>query len=214
MEPRDPTGGSYDAVAEEYVQRIYHELEGKPFDRALLDRFADRVRESGTVADVGCGPGHVARYLHGRGAQVCGIDLSSRMVDQARALNPGIAFSRGDMRSLDVPDGTWAGIVAFYSLIHIPRHQVVEILRELRRALASGGLLLLAFHVGEDVLHLDDLWGRSVSLDFVFFRPDEMRSSLEAAGFAVEEVLEREPYAPEVEHQSRRCYVLARKESA
>jgi hypothetical protein len=47
-------------------------------------------------------------------------------------------------------------------------------------------------------------------LDFQFFRPEEMAEFLRGAGFEVEEIVEREPY-PEVEHQSRRCYVLARK---
>ena len=63
----DDPRGSYDAVSEEYVQRISRELDHKPFDRELLDQFADRVRERGVVAEIGCGPGHVARYLHGRG---------------------------------------------------------------------------------------------------------------------------------------------------
>ena len=73
---------SYDRLADEYVRRIYEELQHKPLDRQLLDEFADQVK--GTVCDLGCGPGHVARYLWERGVQVCGIDLSSGLVDQAR----------------------------------------------------------------------------------------------------------------------------------
>jgi len=55
---------SYDRVSDEYVQRIYHELEHKPLDRQLLDRFAASVRDIGLACDMGCGPVHVARYLH------------------------------------------------------------------------------------------------------------------------------------------------------
>lgn len=47
--------------------------------------------------------------------------------------------------------------------------------------------------------------------DFVLFEPAEIQRLLEAAGLRVEEVQEREPYAPEVEYQSRRAYILARK---
>src|SRR5947209_6208129 len=54
---------SYDRIAGEYVERIYEELQHKPLDRMLLDRFAARVRKTGTACDIGCGPGHVARYL-------------------------------------------------------------------------------------------------------------------------------------------------------
>ena len=201
---------SYDQVAEEYVRHIADELDHKPLDRELLDRFATRFEPGDLVCDIGCGPGHVARYLHDRGLEVTGIDLSPGMIEQARRLNPGIEFNVGDMLSLDVEDGAWAGIVAFYSIIHIPRSDVVRALRELHRTLRPGGLLLMSFHIGDEILHLDELWNQPVSLDFIFFQPGEMKELLITAGFEIEEVVEREPY-PEVEYQSRRAYIFARK---
>ena len=112
---------SYDAVAEEYAARIFDELRHKPFDRELLDRFAATVRDSGPACDMGCGPGQVARYLQSRGLDVCGYDLSPKMVELARQLNPGIEFHQGDMTALDVADNSLAGIVAFmlYSLAFV-----------------------------------------------------------------------------------------------
>jgi SAM-dependent methyltransferase len=199
---------SYDRVADEYVRRIFDELEHKPLDRELLHRLASRVQGMGPICDLGCGPGQVARYLNACGAQVVGIDLSPMLVERARTLNPGIEFQQGDMRSLDIEDGAWAGIAAFYSIIHIPRPEVAAVLGELKRVLRPGGLLLLAFHIGNDVVHLDEWWGQTVSVDFVFFRTDEMTGFLQEAGFVVQEVVEREPY-PGVEHPSRRAYILA-----
>lgn len=201
---------SYDRVAEEYTRRIFDELQHKPFDRELLDRFAGRVRETGPVCDMGCGPGHVARYLSERGVQVFGCDLSLKMVEQARRLNPGMEFRQGDMMSLGIPDQTLAGIVAFYSIIHIPRAKIVQALIKLYRVLQPGGLLFLAFHIGDDTLHLDEWWEKKVCVDFFYFRPDEMACSLREAGFEIEEIVEREPY-PEVEHPSRRAYIFARR---
>jgi SAM-dependent methyltransferase len=207
---RNDYGISYDQVADEYVRRIFDELQHKPLDRQLLDRFAMSVGEVGPACDMGCGPGHVARYLHEHGVQVCGVDLSPVMVDRARQLTPEVVFRQGDMMSLDAPDGAWAGIAAFYSIIHIPRGDLVPALNELRRVLRPGGLLLLAFHIGDDTIHLDEWWGQTVSLDFFFFRPAEVADCLRAAGFEIEEIIEREPY-PDVEHQSRRAYVFARR---
>jgi SAM-dependent methyltransferase len=201
---------SFDVVADEYVRRIFDELQHKPLDRQLLDRFAASVREVGPVCDMGCGPGHVARYLHERGVQVCGIDLSPAMVERARGLTPGVEFRQGNMMALDAPDSAWAGIVAFYSIIHIPRRDMARALGELRRVLRPGGMLLLAFHIGDDTIHLDEWWGQRVCVDFFFFRSDEVAGYLRAAGFEIEKIIEREPY-PEVEHQSRRSYIFARR---
>src|SRR4030095_4551865 len=106
---------SYDLVADQYVQHIFEELQYKPLDRQLLDHFAARVRDVGTACDMGCGPGHVARYLQQQGVQVCGVDLSVEMVKRARRLTPPVEFQQGDMMALDVPDQTWAGLAAFYS---------------------------------------------------------------------------------------------------
>ena len=203
------TRESYDELAATYTERLFTELAGKPLDRHLLNRLAEDVRGHGLVADLGCGPGHVARYLHDQGVRMLGIDLSPRMIDSARQRSPDIEFRVGDMRTLDLPDGALAGIVAFYSLIHIGEPEMGATLRELRRVLAPGGLLLVAFHIGEETVHRDELWGHPVSLDFRFLMPSPMVARLIEAGFVVLERVEREPY-PEVEHPSRRCYLLAR----
>jgi SAM-dependent methyltransferase len=132
------------------------------------------------------------------------------MVAQARALHPELPFIVGDLAALDTPDGAWAGAVAYYSLIHLPRAAVAAALRETARALRPGAPLLVAFHVGDETRHLDDWWGHPVHLDFLFFGVDEMAGYLREAGFVVETVTEREPY-PEVEAQTRRAYLLAMK---
>jgi SAM-dependent methyltransferase len=201
---------SYDRVADEYVQRIYDELQHKPLDRQLLEQFALRVHGLGPVCDLGCGPGHVARYLHERGVPVQGVDLSPAMIAHARQLNPGIDFTQGNMLALDVGDAVWGGIVVFYSLIHVPRVDLSTALGELKRVLRPGGVLLLAFHCGDETIHLDEWWGQPVSLDTFFFRADEMQGYVQAAGFVIEEVIARPPY-PQVEYPSHRVYMFARK---
>ncbi len=203
----------YDLVADEYARRIYDELQHKPLDCRLLDRFADSVRNAGLACDLGCGPGHIARYLEGRGIQVCGMDLSAGMIERARQLNPGIEFNQGDMRALPVKDNSWAGIAAFYAIVHLPPGDLVQALREIRRVLVPGGRLLLSFHMGEDTSQVEDLWDSGAALEFHFFRVGTVAGYMRSVGFEIEEVVEREPYAPEVEYQSRRAYIFAQKPS-
>ena len=201
---------SYSRVAGEYARRLFHELENKPLDRELLDRFAGQVRGRGPACDMGCGPGQIARYLRDRGVQMLGVDLAEGMVAKARNLNPDIPFFQGSMLGLNFPENSWAGIAAFYSIIHIPRPLVVQALEELKRVLKSGGVLLLAFHIGDQVVHLDEWWEKAVNMDFYFFQWEEMEDYLHTAGFTIEESLVRAPYA-NVEHPSRRGYLFARK---
>jgi SAM-dependent methyltransferase len=202
---------SYDRLADEYARQISNELQKKPLDRQLLDRFAAETAGRGEVCDLGCGPAHVARYLCDAGAAVFGLDLSSRMIEEARQLNPDIRFRQGNMMALDLEDGELAGIAAFYAIVNIPKETLPLVFREMWRVLQPGGLLLLAFHVGDETLRPTELWGRLISMDWFFFPTLEIRRCLAATGFAIEEIIEREPYPPEVEHRSRRAYIFARK---
>ena len=199
---------SYDRIAREYADEIYEELAGKPFDRELLDRFAKRVGR-GRVGDLGCGPAQIARYLCDRGVNAFGLDFSAGMLAQARRLNPEMMFVQTSMLALGLASEALDGITAFYSIIHIPRERVLNVLGEMRRVLKRGGSLLITFHLGSEDTHHDELFGRPVSLDVALFTTPEMTGYLQTAGFRVEEVLERDPYAPEVEYQSRRGYIFA-----
>lgn len=201
----------YDRVAGEYARHYCDELNHKPLDRQLLDRFAESVKGAGIVCDLGCGPGHIASYLRGRGVSVCGMDLSPRMIEEARRLNPGIEFAQGNMLALPVDDESWAGIAAFYAIVNFPPPDLSQVMREMHRVLQEGGRVLMSFHIGDEIKHLDELLGCAASLDFYFFRTEHVTDCLRAAGFEIEEVIEREPYAPEVEYQSRRAYIFARK---
>ena len=205
------TRATYDRVAGEYAARIAGELAGKPLDRALLACFVEQVGGLGLIADIGCGPGHVAAYMHELGAQVVGIDLSPEMVAIARLRSPVIPFEQGSMLTLAAPDASWGGIVALYSIIHLPPDERPRALAEFHRVLRLGGLLLLAFHIGDEQRHLDEWWGQAVSLDTWFLQLPEIEALLRDAGFFVEMSLVRQSYAPDIEHQSQRAYIFARK---
>jgi ubiquinone/menaquinone biosynthesis C-methylase UbiE len=210
MSQNSDVAASYNLVADEYVRRIYEELAHKPLDRGLLDRFAASIPPGQLACDLGCGPGHVARYLQERGVHVCGIDLSPAMIQRARRLNPAIAFNQGDLLSLAVPDATFAGVAAFYAIVNLPPSELPKAFGEMLRCLSPGGLLLLSFHIGDETVHLDSWWGIQVSIDFYFFPVEQIAGELRSVGFEIEDVIERDPY-PEVEHPSRRAYVFARK---
>lgn len=199
---------SYDAVAEDYAAAFAGELAGKPFDRALLDRYATLV--TGPVLDAGCGSaGHITRYLADRGLSIGGLDLSRKSVELARARHPDLTFEVGDLRALPVDDGGLGGIVAFYSVIHVPRAELPATFGEFHRALAPGGLALIAMHGGTGEVGADNWFDRGVSFRATLVELPELVGLLESAGFAIVEQHRREPYP--FEHPTPRLYVLARR---
>lgn len=204
------TAESYDAVAKIYAEKFQNELDHKPFDRKMLELLTERVGTDGTICDLGCGPGQIAAYLHQLGAKACGVDLSSQMIAEAQQLYPDIPFQQGDMLNFEnLEDNSLAGIAAFYCIIHIPKHQVVTALREIYRVLQPDGYLLLTFHIGDEIRHLDDWFDKPVNIDFIFHQVTEMKGYLTQAGFTLSEVIEREPYPEEA--QTQRAYIFARK---
>lgn len=209
--PEQSLAANYDPVAEQYAIHFIDELANKPFDRKMLDWLAERVGNQGVICDLGCGPGQVARYLQTIGYNACGIDLSAGMVQQAQRLNPGIPFQQGNMLALtNVSESSFSGIAAFYSIIHIPKSSVIDALREIKRVLRPQGVLLLSFHIGNQIVQLVEWWEKSVHLEFIFYETEEMKGFLRKAGFNILESIERDPY-PDVEHQSRRAYIFAEK---
>ncbi len=210
--PLDRVRTAYDAVARPYAERFLHELDAKPLDRALLCWFSELVRGAGPVADLGCGPGQIARWLHERGTNVSGIDLSPAMVALASDLHRdrGISFRTGDLLALDLGDCSLAGAVAFYAHVHLPPADLPRAFRELPRVLRPGAPALLAFHAGDGEVHLDEFLGERISLDWHLHRTADVVAALEGAGLVVETRLERAPYVPQ-EHPTVRGYVLARR---
>ncbi len=208
-DPRaDAIRHGYAPVARAYREHLSDELAGKPLDRAFLDAFAERC-VGGTIIDLGCGPGHIAHYLAGKGASVMGIDLSPEMIAEARTTYRGLAFRMGDMFALPLEDASVAGIVAFYAIVHLRTDELDVPFREMRRALRPGGLAAIAFHAGTESIHVDEMFGCATSLDFWLHPPDTVAAALVAAGFTLEARLDREPY-PNAEHPTRRTYLLAR----
>jgi len=212
-DPRaDQLRTGYAPVAAAYREQLSGELAGKPLDRAFLDAFVERVAMTttgGTIVDVGCGPGHVAHYLASRGATVEGLDISPEMIAEATATRPELRFRVADMFALPYGDAEVAGIVAFYSIVHLRTDELVAPFREFHRVLAPAGVAAIAFHIGHEVVHVDELFGRATSLDFVMHPPDAVIAALVEAGFTLEARLDRSPY-PNVEHPSQRTYLLVR----
>lgn len=132
---------AYDARAAEYAALFGKVAASAREDRDRIGTWADDVR--GPALDLGCGPGHWTDLLHRRAAgPVVGVDPAPAFLDLARVAFPGVAFRAGGWADL-APDGTLGGVLAWYSLIHVPPADLPAALAAVAAALRPGGTLLL-----------------------------------------------------------------------
>ncbi|MGC2940219.1 MULTISPECIES: alpha/beta fold hydrolase [unclassified Brevibacterium] len=189
----------YDIDAESYAREVDGLLEGSPHLRSSLRVFAELIGE-GTgdrVADVGCGTGYVTGYLNELGVDAFGIDISPGMLKIARHDHPSCHFEIGTMTQLSTEDAQLAGIVAFWSIVHVPDSAMPGVMKEFRRILRSEGLLLVGFHVGDGAEHTSrGHSGRPVSIDSFLRPPNAVAQWMRDAGFTVISELTLRPADP------------------
>ncbi|MGH2616175.1 MAG: class I SAM-dependent methyltransferase [Thermomicrobiales bacterium] len=139
-DPKQLVARSYDRIAERYAAWTGAVWDG---DRAHYGSLLfDRLPEGATLLDLGCGPGVPTTRELARRFAVTGVDVSGRNIALAREHVPQATFLQADMAALDFPAGSFDAVVAFYSLIHLPRDEHAALLRAIATWLRPGGLLV------------------------------------------------------------------------
>ncbi|MEU8285222.1 methyltransferase domain-containing protein [Micromonospora sp. NPDC048905] len=175
---------AYGSIAGLYIDLFGTTRKMNPEDPAFIGRHL--AGHLGPVLDLGCGPGHLTGYLRSLGLDVRGIDLVPEFVTHARAAYPDVEFHLGSFEHLDVATGSVDGILAWYSLIHLPPEEFDGVLGEFRRAMAPGGRLVLGFFDADEV-------GPFAHKVVTAYRwpPDEVSERLRRAGFREVERVQR-----------------------
>ena len=204
----EAVAGAYDTVAEDYAVAFGDDLARLPVDRAILDTAARRIGR-GLVIDVGAGPGQASQYLAGSGLAIVDLDLSRRMLAlprQAASARAGAVCA--DMRRLPFRSACFAGAIAFYSLQHLPRHELPMALAELHRVLRPGGALVIATHLGDREVHLTEFLGHEIpAFGGMLHDERDLEQELVRQSFTIVEQHRRD--ALPHEYPSQRLYLLA-----
>ena len=206
------TRAGYDRTAALYAQRFHRHLDNKPLDRAMLNAFAALVAmtQNRHVLDVGCGTGATTAILRDHGLEAVGIDVSPNMIAQAQRLNPDLSFRVGSCRNSTCPNTASAvcarGTPSFTSQTSISARSS----KAFSRVLVPGGLVLLAFQVGDQPRILREAFGQHVELTFYRRRPGDVTDRLERAGLHRYAEVVREPDSDGFE-STQHAYLIARK---
>lgn len=205
---------AYDAVAARYADQFKDTLDDRPVERGLLAAFAELARHApaGPVADLGCGPGHIAAHLHGLGLPVLGVDQSGGMLALGAARYPGVRFALSSVTRLGLADNSCSGVLSRSSVIHLPPALLASALTEFARVLVPGGWLMLSFSATDGPEPPYEYYDHRVAAAYRWW-PDHVASLLRTVGVTETARLTENP-GPEDRRQFRVASILARKAPA
>ncbi|WP_313409369.1 class I SAM-dependent methyltransferase [Aeromicrobium sp.] len=176
---------AYSRLAEPYIEMFATGEHEHVDDLELIRRHL--TTRPGVVLDLGCGPGHLTRFLADGGATVRGFDVSPEFIDHARKAHAGIEFELGSITELPLPDASVSGALCWYSLIHFAPEAIDGALTEIRRVLEPGGRLVVGFFVGDALEPFEHQVVTAYRWPF-----DDLALRLKAAGLDETERLQRD----------------------
>jgi SAM-dependent methyltransferase len=139
---------AYSSRSQQYIDLFDGDWDAHEVDAAFIRRHLKKSQ--GPVLDLGCGPGYWTAYLHQLGTQATGIDVVPEFIEHARATHPGPEFRLGSMTAADVPKHSAAGILSWFSTIHLRPEDLSAVLVDFRQLLAVSGTLVLGFFDSDD----------------------------------------------------------------
>jgi SAM-dependent methyltransferase len=191
----DIVEAGYDRMAGRHLAWI-NEIKGDPRLRFLQDLMA-RLPSHPTVLDLGCGAGVPCTALLAERGDVTGVELSTSQIELARQNVPNARFIKADMTMIELAPVSFDAVVAFYSIVHVPRARHGSLFKRIATWLRPGGHLLVSLGDGADDGTVEEWLGTPM-----FFSSNDARTNrrlLVEAGLTVlvdETVTMQEPEGP------------------
>jgi SAM-dependent methyltransferase len=179
---RHTVEAGYDLMAEQYLATKNRE---DPLALTALGDLASLLPRDAAVLDLGCGAGvPVTRWLSDKGFAVTGVDVSARQLELARTYVPEATFIKADMTEVTFPPGSLDAVVAFYSIIHLPRTEHPALLGRIHRWLRPEGIFLATMTL-TDYEGRDDWEGWGAPMVWSHYDGDTNLAMLREAGFGI-----------------------------
>lgn len=107
------------------------------------DKFLHLLNEGAAILDFGCGSGRDTKYFLDKGCRVRATDGSAELCRWASAFT-GIEVKEmlfGELDEIDTYDGIWA----CSSILHLPKNELLLVIRKMCDALKSTGVIYTSF---------------------------------------------------------------------
>lgn len=183
MEPIETVAAGYDRLAskwDRWTATVEPELRLE-FLRLLVTE----IPVGAAVVELGCGTGRPVGCTLSKRFDYLGVDVSPEMVRRASANCPQARFQTSDMATLTLPEQSLAAVVAFYSIIHLPRDGHSSLFASIHRWLEPGGWFVANFGTSDLEVGVDEDWLGAGEMYWSGWDADENLRLLRDAGFSV-----------------------------
>jgi SAM-dependent methyltransferase len=182
----DPTQDFYNTHADAYVANT----DANP-PMEWREKFAAKVIKNGRVLDLGCAAGRDSAYFDKCGFSVVGVDFAETMIAKARARVSNALFLQQDVRQLSV-EGPFDGIYADSVLLHLPKIEIPDVLKQFPPLLASGAPVFIAMKSGQgEGMEADTRYDGALKF-YAYITRDELESWLKDSGLVIDEIEEHQ----------------------
>lgn len=173
----------YKRIAPYYNQKRSR-VEDEPATYQMIQKFVGLLPKVASILDLGCGNGRDADWLTAQGYEVTMIDLSPEMLTYAKRRVPRAAVIQGDMLEMHFEQGSFAGVWANTSLLHLTKEEIQVVMKKLWEMLKSGGVFMASFKEGDGEQYMEeDKYGIKTRRFYTTLHRDELEGLAKEAGF-------------------------------
>jgi SAM-dependent methyltransferase len=183
QDPKRIVEEGYDRIVDRYAE--WSSQVGADTRARYLGIILDALSPGADVLELGCGPGGPTTCELAARFRLTAVDISGGCVARARVEVPGARFIHCDMTRLDLPFSSWDAIVAFYSILHVPRDEHAALFSSFAAWLRPGGLLVASFGARDSDAGYEPDW-LGTPMYWSGHEPEVEREMIRAAGFAIE----------------------------
>lgn len=184
LSPSEAVKAGYDANTDTYLKFITNSRQREQME--YLDLFLNSLDKDSQVLDLGCGAGIPTTKKLAKKFRVLGVDISTEQIKLAKQNTPEAEYIAGNILDINFEKDKFAGILAFYSLFHIPRDSHEELFRRIYLWLKPGGVFLATFLAAEhESLELMDESMKKAPMFLSAASPEKTKSLIENSGFEI-----------------------------
>jgi len=183
---------TYNAIVGEYCK---FKAKDKETYYSELEKFEKLIPKGARILDAGCGIGTQTEYFSKRSFDIIGIDAAKDMLEKAKEFLPNCEFMQMDIRDLKFKE-EFDAILCLFVLYHLEREDLSKALKEIKRVLKPGGIVLIAVGKGDGEVFGPDPWAPDKKMFYILYKKDELVNKVKEEGFKILDVSVRKGNAP------------------